>query len=101
MALRRVDDNGTGALDFSTLFRKQFHHRQPAVILLTCLRARILSGGWDTMSTRKRPTMNRPEHRPARKCFYHAEGEGEGVSAWSLIVPSNMDRFKASAKRIV
>jgi hypothetical protein len=37
MALRTVNDNGTGALDFSTPFRKQFHHRQLAFILPTCL----------------------------------------------------------------
>ena len=37
MALQTVNYNDAGALDFSALFRKQFHHRQLAFILLTCL----------------------------------------------------------------
>ena len=37
MALQTVNDNGTGALDFSALLRKQFHQRQRAFILLKCL----------------------------------------------------------------
>jgi len=37
MALQTVNDNGTGALDFSAPFRKRFHQRQLAFILLTCL----------------------------------------------------------------